>query len=253
MTKKEELSEDFLDKLQSVTNKRAKIVIDHILKHGHITTEDLEKTYGYSHPPRAARDVREQGIPLETFRVKSSDGRTIAAYRFGSSKDVHRGRLGGRKVFPKALKDDLFNESEGKCAVCASKFEKRYLQIDHRIPYEIAGDIDHLNRDVQDYMLLCASCNRAKSWSCEHCPNWHTKSHTICLQCYWAFPQDYTHIALREVRRTDIIWNETEIQTYNELKDAAQKADFAIPDYVKRIIKKHFENKESYRKIAGDT
>ena len=50
---------EFLEYVQSITNKRAKVVIDHILAHGFITTEDLEKTYGYNHPPRAARDVRE--------------------------------------------------------------------------------------------------------------------------------------------------------------------------------------------------
>ena len=159
----EELSEEFLNRLQTITNKRARVVIDHILQHGYITTEDLEKTYGYSHPPRAARDVREQGIPLETFRVKSSDGRNIAAYKFGNLEDMRKGRLGGRKVFSKRLKDDLYIESEGKCAICAGEFEKRYLQIDHRIPYEIAGDIDRLHRDIQDYMLLYAACNRAKS------------------------------------------------------------------------------------------
>ena len=82
MTKKE-YSEEFLDKLHSVTGKRAKIVIDHILKHGYITTEELESKYGYNHPPRAARDVREKGIPLETFHVTNSQGRAIAAYRYG--------------------------------------------------------------------------------------------------------------------------------------------------------------------------
>jgi hypothetical protein len=46
-------------------------VIDHILQYGFITTEDLENTYGYNHPPRAARDVREAGIPLETFKVSA--------------------------------------------------------------------------------------------------------------------------------------------------------------------------------------
>lgn len=56
------------------------MVIDHIIAHGFITTEDLQK-YGYNHPPRAARDVREAGIPLETFFVESSDGQRIAAYR----------------------------------------------------------------------------------------------------------------------------------------------------------------------------
>ena len=182
MTNQEEYPEAFLKKLQLVTSKRAGIVIDHILAHGYITTEDLEKRYGYNHPPRAARDVREQGIPLETFRVKSSDGRMIAAYKFGNLEDIREGKLGGRKVFPKKFKDNLHVESDGKCAVCAGQFEKRYLQIDHRIPYEIAGDMDHLNRDAKDYMLLCAACNRAKSWSCEYCPNWNNKSATICSQ-----------------------------------------------------------------------
>ncbi len=241
MTNQEDFPEGFLKKLQSVTNKRARIVIDHILENGHITTEELEKNYGYSHPPRAARDVREQGIPLETFRVKSSDGRTIAAYKFGRLENIREGRLGGRKVSPKKFKDDLYSISNGRCAVCTGQFEKRYLQIDHRTPYEIIGDLDHLNRDVNDYMLLCAACNRAKSWSCEHCPNWETKSDSICSQCYWVYPQQYTHIALREMRRTDIIWDGDEIKVYDNLKDVAQKANTPIPDYVKRIIKKRFQ------------
>mgnify|MGYP002623391435 FL=1 len=197
MSSENKLPEELLKKLQTVASKRAKVVINHILEHGFITTEDLEKTYGYSHPPRAARDVREQGIPLETFRVQSSDGQSIAAYRFGNLEDIEKGRLGGRKVLPIALKNELYKSGKGRCAVCAGKFEKRYLQVDHRVPYEIAGDIDHLQRNAQDYMLLCAACNRAKSWSCEHCPNWNTKSSNICLQCYWAFPNNYAHIACK--------------------------------------------------------
>lgn len=130
MKEPHEFPKAFLEKLMAVTNKRAKVVIEHILEHGYITTEDLEKTYGYNHPPRAARDVREQGIPLKTFRVKSSDGRSIAAYKFGNPEDIEEGRLGGRKVFAKQLKDTLYLSQKGKCAICAGKFEKRYLQID---------------------------------------------------------------------------------------------------------------------------
>lgn len=63
--------------LDKISNKRARIVIEHILKHGLVTTEELEQQYGYKHPPRAARDVRESGIPLETFRVKNKEGRSI--------------------------------------------------------------------------------------------------------------------------------------------------------------------------------
>jgi hypothetical protein len=40
----------FLKLAKSITNKRAKIVIDHILDKGFITTEELEKIYGYNHP-----------------------------------------------------------------------------------------------------------------------------------------------------------------------------------------------------------
>jgi hypothetical protein len=78
---KQKIPKDFLALIERISNKRARIVIDHIMEHGFITTEDLEKKYGYNHPPRAARDVREAGIPLETYRIKSNDGmRNIAAY-----------------------------------------------------------------------------------------------------------------------------------------------------------------------------
>ncbi len=77
-----ELPSDFIDLCQSIATKRPKTVIDHILAHGSITTEELKVIYGYSHPPRAIRDVREHGISITTFRVTGSDGRKIAAYRF---------------------------------------------------------------------------------------------------------------------------------------------------------------------------
>jgi len=66
MSKQDDPTE-FLKLLKSVKAKRAKTVIDHILKHGQITTEELKDIYGYNHPPRAIRDVREQGIPVKTF------------------------------------------------------------------------------------------------------------------------------------------------------------------------------------------
>lgn len=72
-----------LQRLNSITDKRPATVIRHILKHGSITTEELETLYGYKHRPRAIRDVRERGVNVETFRVQSSDGRSIGAYRFG--------------------------------------------------------------------------------------------------------------------------------------------------------------------------
>ena len=76
---KQDLPADFIQKCKAVTAKRPRTVIEHILEHGYITTEELRSIYGYNHPPRAARDVREQGIPLETFRVTGADGRKICS------------------------------------------------------------------------------------------------------------------------------------------------------------------------------
>jgi hypothetical protein len=114
------------------------------------------------------------------------------------------------------------------------------LQIDHRVPYEVAGDEGNEVFDPKDYMLLCASCNRAKSWSCEHCINWTSEKHPqVCRACYWANLENYLHIALREVRRLDLLWEEDEVQTYERLKEISKEAQYRIPDYVKRIIRKH--------------
>lgn len=230
---REDYPEEFLKRLAEVTNKRARHVIDHILEHGFVTTEELTKRYGYQHPPRAAKDVRDEGIPLITFSVKSSDGRTIGAYKFGDPTNLVSGRTGGRASFPKWLKDELFT---GHCAICNGQFESRELQIDHRIPYEIAGDVPFSKFDTSGYMLVCGSCNRSKSWSCEHCSNWETSDESLCLSCYWASPTDYQHVATRQVRRTDILWQGEEIKTYNQLSVSAKASNRSISQQVKEII-----------------
>jgi len=84
----ENYSKDFLDLLNSVEEKRPRTVIQHILKHGYITSQELKDEYGYNHPPRAVRDVRERGIPIETYRIESTDRRKIAAYRFGNPDEA---------------------------------------------------------------------------------------------------------------------------------------------------------------------
>jgi HNH endonuclease/Helix-turn-helix domain len=237
--KNQDLPEEFLEFVQKVSGKRARIVIDHILAHGFITTEELENTYGYKHPPRAVRDVREQGIPIETFRVKNEQGRTIAAYRFGGFSQIQPQKLGGRKTFSKKFKRTLAEQQHQHCAICNIHYEDRYLQIDHRIPYEIAGEVESENPD--EFMLLCASCNRAKSWSCEHCVNEESE---LCQICYWASPLKYTHIALRDMRRVDIVFTVDEVQWYQELKALADSEQIELPIYIKNILRR-FINDDS--------
>lgn len=103
----QQLPKEFLDYLNTIKAKRPKTVIEHILKHGFITSEELKDTYGYNHPTRAVRDVREQGIPIITYRVEGSDGRKIAAYKFGNPSDINISKHKGRIAFTKELKQEL--------------------------------------------------------------------------------------------------------------------------------------------------
>lgn len=233
------LPPEFLRRLRAVKDKRPRTVIEHILKHGSITTEELKRKYGYNHPPRAARDVRENGIPIETFKVTGSDGRKIAAYRFGAAEDAPRHLLGGRQTFSKAFKAALVEQCGGKCEICLQPYAPRYLQIDHRVPFNVAGDRGLEEGNLLAFMLICGSCNRAKSWSCEHCDNWRSRKEiTACTGCYWASPANYSHIAMQEARRIDVMWVGQETSEYEGIKVLAQAQRAAIPDFVKKVLRR---------------
>ncbi|MEH2312335.1 MAG: HNH endonuclease [Nostoc sp.] len=230
------LPDDFIQLCQSVTAKRPKAVIDHILQYGFVTTEELKQRYGYNHPPRAARDVREHGIPLETFRVTGTDGRRIAAYKFGDISKARFSRLSGRTGLSTQLKDELIKRYGCKCFIYLEKVDKRELQIDHRVPFEVDGEPE---LESESFMLLCGSANRAKSWSCEHCENWkRIKDKSICLSCYWAYPENYTHVAMQQVRRIDLMWQEDNIEIYEKLKQQAVRLNKEIPEFIKEIIER---------------
>ncbi len=243
---KPKLPADFVKLCKSVTAKRPKTVIDHILKHGFITTQDLKDKYGYNHPPRAVRDVKEHGIPVEMIRVEGSDGRKIAAYRFGDPMKMRFGQQAGRSALGKELKQKLIELHGARCAMYLEPFPERELQIDHRIPFEMLGDARGTLQKPDDYMLLCGSANRAKSWSCEHCVNWvELKKPEVCRSCYWAYPDNYTHLAMRQARRADILWTEKEIEDYERLKRRTVQLQKNIPSYVKEVLAKHLDTEST--------
>lgn len=116
------------------------------------------------------------------------------------------------------------------------------MQIDHRAPYEISGDDENFQQNINEYMLLCASCNRAKSWSCEHCENWiGSKDVAICLKCYWGRPENYDHITLEKIRRLELTWQGVEVNFFEALKKEAEKGEIALPDYVKSLLIMHIK------------
>lgn len=235
-----DLPPEFIEFLHSIQSKRPRTVIEHILKHGYITTEELKTLYGYNHPPRAARDVREQGVPLVTFRVIGTDGRKIAAYKFGDPAAVQKDKLGGRKNIPKKFKARLVEEHASRCAICLEVYDTEILQVDHRIPYQVGGDEESSERPMNDYMLLCGSCNRAKSWACEHCPNWsEVKSARVCAVCYWASPEAYDHIATKPIRRLDVVWQQDEATDFDEIKRQAERDKNSLQEYIKAVLARH--------------
>ena len=127
-----EYPKEFLELLKSVTAKRPQTVINHILKNGYITSEELKNTYGYNHPPRAVRDVREYGIPIVTYRVIGTDGRRIAAYKFGNPADIKNNlsKSAGRTILSKELKHALIEKYGSKCFIYLESMDESILQVD---------------------------------------------------------------------------------------------------------------------------
>jgi hypothetical protein len=226
--------QEFLDFVNPITAKRPRTVIQHILQHGFITSEELKNTYGYDHPPRAVRDVREHGVPIDTYRITGNNGRSIAAYKFGNPKSISNNlsKAYGRTVLAKALKQALIEKYGSKCFVYLEDMDEAVLQIDHRVPYEIDGEQDNQNIDV--FMLLSPSANRAKSWTCEHCENWSKKDKEFCVRCFWAYPENYDHIAGKYEKIISIVFTGNEIEDYNKLIQLSGAAN--AQSVIKKII-----------------
>lgn len=225
------ISNDFIEKVQSVTNKRARFVLDKILQNGLVTTEEINNA-GYDHPPRAARDVRELGFPLKTIKVKHTlTQKSIAAYKFDEGQ--LQSSKSGRDTMPKRIRDAIISRCNNKCQICGATHN---LQVDHRIPYEVAGETE---KDVSEpYQVLCGSCNRKKSWDCESCQNWlNDKVLDICRFCYWANTESYTHVSMKQQRRAEVVWVDEEIDDFEKLKQDAELNQITIPEQIKRIIR----------------
>jgi hypothetical protein len=229
---RDQIPEELLARIKGVTNKRARLVLDKIVENGRISTEELAEL-GYNHPPRAARDVRELGISLKTIKVKHSDGRSIGAYVL----DLEGALVGkdGRSAMPKKKRDALVKAAGSRCQICGGE---RNLQVDHRIPYEVAGESQSSEKDP--YQILDGTCNRKKSWSCEHCHNWiELKDLDICRTCYWANSENYTHVAMEQQRRVDLVWIGDEVHDFEQLKAAALRDQRSVHNEIKELLKRN--------------
>jgi len=225
-----ELPKALLERIAAVTNKRARFVLDSIVANGLVTTEEINRA-GYDHPPRAAQDVRDLGFRLKTIKVKHSNGRSIAAYVFDEG-ELEAGKE-GRRLLPKKERDALIHAAGDKCQICGAEHN---LQVDHRIPYEVAGESER--GEAEPYQILCGSCNRKKSWTCEHCPNWlDAKVLAVCRSCYWASPDDYSHVAMHKERRVELVWIGDEVKDFERIRREAAKQKRSVFEEIKRLLK----------------
>ena len=232
---------EYIDQVLEVCSSRAVYVINYILDHGSISSEHI-RNQGYVHGARAIGDVRDNGIPLDTNNTKSSDNRTIANYTFGSAAEIKRHKFGGRINFPKKLKGQLIARDGLVCSISQQALPEKELQIDHRVPYYISGDVQG-ERNPDDFMLLSKSMQRAKSWDCEHCQNLLDSFDVeVCKTCYWAYPKSYTHVAMKEMRSINVIWEGTEVAEFDRMENACKENGKTVQDYLKSIVTEKFSD-----------
>lgn len=108
------------------------------------------------------------------------------------------------------------------------------------MPYQVAGE--SLKGTSDPYMVLDGTCNRRKSWICEHCPNLlkHKKVVT-CESCYWAYPEEHTHVAMEELRRVDVVFSGEETKAFDKFRRAARKQSESVRDRLKELVRESVE------------
>ena len=228
----DELSTEYVTWVRSLkVSKRAVAARDYLLANKTVTTEQLSQM-GYDHPPRIIGDLKEAGVAIDKTTVKSSTGKNIAQYFL--VEQITEGRL-KRTAIPKNFRGSLNAAYGYHCAICSGRFEGRELQADHRIPFLIAGEKPTFEQG--DYMPLCASDNRSKSWSCEHCVNWDAKDVAMCESCFWAHPEKYSHIAGRQQRRINLAFQGDEVAVADALQLKAGHLGVPIAALIKEELR----------------
>jgi site-specific DNA-methyltransferase (adenine-specific) len=101
-------------------------------------------------------DVEEKAVSELIDRL-SDDGQDLFTNFIHLTKPPQRTDLQIESPHAKHVKDRLFAEQSGNCNGCGESFQIWNLEIDHIVP-KVKGGGDY----VENYQLLCGSCNRIK-------------------------------------------------------------------------------------------
>jgi hypothetical protein len=181
-------------------------------------------------------DCVDNGFPIKTTMVKGSDGSRMASYSLLSEAEL-RETQNGRSIIPKAFKAKLIAHYGEYDRITGWQVTARALQVDHRIPYQVGGDVGLESEDVNAFMLLTGSSQRAKSFSCEQCPNFlELKDPKVCGTCYWAFPEQYQHIGMRQVRQVELVWQDEEAEAFDRIQAKLAAEGRTVEEAAKALL-----------------
>lgn len=231
-----------LKALLATLGKRPATVLRLLLEKGTVSTYDLGQL-GYDQPPRAAQDLKDVGVLLRrTSGRHPTSGSRMAIYALADEQPYLMGAMKGRQLFPKAFRLKMISHYGAKSAISGVTHDPSELQIDHRIPYQVAGDAE---LTVEHHMLLSGSEQRRKSWACEHCPNFVNRNKVVCQTCYWAFPESqYDHVATIQEYRVEVVFRgPEEAKTYAALKKKSDQSGATV-SIVSRDLLITFLNRE---------
>ncbi len=218
---------------------RAQKMLRWLLEHGSISTYDIEKLE-YGHPPRVAQDLKDAGIIIKRIWGQHPEtGNRMGIYVLGAEAPITKNTFSGRKALSRNLENQIYEHYGIRCNMDAFEHGKRALQADHRIPYLVGGDPDRF--DVSDWQLLCGSHQQRKKHECENCDNMKIKEVEICNGCFWAFPENYSHVAMKPLRRIDTSWGQEDMDTFNRLKGFPEEKGIDLTEAIRRIVRKYFE------------
>ena len=60
---------------------------------------------------------------------------------------------------------------------------------------------------------------------------------TCGLSCYWAYPENHQHVAMKQMRRVDVAWQGEETAEFDAVKQAATAAGKTPADFIKEAVR----------------